>query len=155
MNSGTNLRITLNARPHGQPTADNFTLERSVIPEVGTNEVLVKNHYLSLDPYMRGRMNDAPSYTPPIGIGEVMTGGTVGQVVSSQLAGFSEGDFVVGYGGWQEYSVFVAGEARKLDATVAPVSTPIAGCVRLHNRKPVRRWWSLRPQVRWALWWDK
>ena len=86
--SEINRRIVLAERPQGRPGPQNFRLEEVPVPEPGPGELLSRTIYLSLDPYMRGRMSDAPSYTPPVAIGEVMTGGTVGQVVKSNLDGF-------------------------------------------------------------------
>jgi NADPH-dependent curcumin reductase len=123
--SEVNRRIVLAERPRGRPGPSSFRLEQAPVPEPGAGELLCRTIYLSLDPYMRGRMNDAPSYTPPVAIGAVMAGGTVGQVVRSNLEGFVPGDFVVGYGGWQDFSVFKAGEMRKVDPTQAPISTAL------------------------------
>jgi NADPH-dependent curcumin reductase len=125
MTAEVNRRIVLAARPHGRPSAENFRLEEAPVPEPGAGQVLCRIIYLSLDPYMRGRMSDAPSYAKPVQVGEVMVGGTVGQVVRSNLAGIAPGDFVVGYGGWQDYAVFGAGETRKIDPTAAPISTAL------------------------------
>lgn len=116
-----NRRIVLAARPEGRPLPESFRLEQAPVPEPGAGELLSRTIYLSLDPYMRGRMSDAPSYTPPVAIGAVMTGGTVGQVVQSNLDGFAPGDFVVGNGGWQDFSVLEAGEVRKVDPHAAPL----------------------------------
>jgi hypothetical protein len=85
----------------------------------------VRTIYLSLDPYMRGRMSEGPSYARPVALGEVMTGGTVGEVVRSNLAGFAPGDLVVGRGGWQDYAVFGPGEALRVDPALAPISTAL------------------------------
>ena len=123
--SEVNRRIVLAERPQGRPGPENFRLEEVPVPEPGASELLARTIYLSLDPYMRGRMSDAPSYTPPVAIGGVMTGGTVGQVVRSNLEGFAPGDFVVGYGGWQDFSVFKAGEASRVDPEQAPISTAL------------------------------
>ncbi|MEM7025983.1 MAG: NADP-dependent oxidoreductase [Pseudomonadota bacterium] len=123
--SEINRRIVLAERPQGAPRADNFRLEQAPVPAPADGEVVSRTVYLSLDPYMRGRMNDAPSYTAPVEIGGVMTGGTVGQVVESRLDGFAPGDFVVGYGGWQDHAVFKAGEMRKVDPADAPLSTAL------------------------------
>jgi NADPH-dependent curcumin reductase CurA len=123
--SEVNRRIVLAERPRGRPGPHNFRLEKVPVPEPGAGELLCRTIYLSLDPYMRGRMNDAPSYTPPVAIAEVMAGGTVGQVVQSNLDGFAPGDFVVGSGGWQDFSVFKAGEMRKVDPAQAPISTAL------------------------------
>lgn len=100
-----NRRWVLASRPHGAPVAENFRREEDDIATPGENQVLVRNVYLSLDPYMRGRMSDEPSYAPPVKIGEVMCGGTVGRVVSSQHPDFHEGDWVLGYSGWQDYDI--------------------------------------------------
>jgi NADPH-dependent curcumin reductase CurA len=125
MANDVNRRIVLAARPQGRPTVDNFRLKEAPLAEPGPGQILCRTIYLSLDPYMRGRMSDAPSYANPVQVGEVMVGGTVGQVVRSNLAGFAPGDFVVGYGGWQDYAVFGEGEARKVDPTIAPISTAL------------------------------
>jgi NADPH-dependent curcumin reductase len=123
--SEVNRRIVLAERPQGRPGPQNFRLEEAPVPEPGAGELLSRTIYLSLDPYMRGRMNDAPSYTPPVEIGRVMTGGTVGQVVNSNLEGFAPGDFIVGYGGWQDFALFKAGEASRVDPAQAPISTAL------------------------------
>ena len=125
MPADVNRRIVLAARAQGRPTADNFRLEEAPVPEPGPGQMLCRTIYLSLDPYMRGRMSDAPSYAKSVQVGEVMVGGIVGQVVRSNLDGFAPGDFVVGYGGWQEYATFGAGEARKVDPKIAPISTAL------------------------------
>ncbi|MCU0656971.1 MAG: NADP-dependent oxidoreductase, partial [Polyangiaceae bacterium] len=100
-----NRRIVLASRPVGRPTVENFRIEEVEVPGLGEGEVLVKHHFLSLDPYMRGRMNEGKSYAQPQPLGAVMLGGTVGEVVASRCAGFGAGDRVVGMGGWQEFSV--------------------------------------------------
>jgi NADPH-dependent curcumin reductase len=125
MADSVNRRIILASRPQGRPGLDNFRLEEAPVPDPGPGQVLCRTIYLSLDPYMRGRMSDAPSYTNPVQVGEVMVGGSVGQVLDSNLAGFAPGDFVVGYGGWQDYAVFGEGEARKVDPAIAPISTAL------------------------------
>jgi len=99
-----NRRIVLASRPKGAASVENFRLESVPVPAPGPGEVLVRHHYLSLDPYMRGRMNDAKSYAPPQPLGEVMIGGTAGQVVASRNPSVAVGDWVVGMGGWQEYA---------------------------------------------------
>ncbi|TMH00478.1 MAG: NADP-dependent oxidoreductase [Betaproteobacteria bacterium] len=121
----TNKQIHLVSRPHGEPTVDNFKLVEAPVPELKDGQVLVRNHYLSLDPYMRGRMNDAKSYALPQPLNEVMGGGTVGEVVASKSDAFQPGDKVVGMGGWQEYTVISAeqrGMLRKVDTTHIPLS---------------------------------
>ena len=125
MTADVNRRIVLAARPKGRPSAENFRLEEAPVPEPGAGQMLCRTIYLSLDPYMRGRMSDAPSYANPVQVGEVMVGGTVGQVVRSNLSGIAPGDFVVGYGGWQDYAVFGAGAARRIDPGSVPISTAL------------------------------
>jgi len=119
-----NQQIVLASRPQGEATADNFRLVEAPLPALAEGQVLVRHHYLSLDPYMRGRMNDAKSYAAPQPLGEVMIGGTVGEVVDSRHPGYAAGDAVVGMGGWQLYSVVdggAAGMLRKVD-TRLPLS---------------------------------
>jgi NADPH-dependent curcumin reductase CurA len=120
-----NQRIVLASRPAGEASVDNFRLEIVPVPALQEGQVLVRNHHLSLDPYMRMRMNEGKSYAAPQAIGEPMIGGTVGEIVDSQHAGFAVGDKVVGMGGWQEYTVLNAatpGVLRKVDASVIPLS---------------------------------
>ena len=103
--SSENRQWLLASRPHGAPTADNFRLARSPVPQPGEGEVLLRTVWLSLDPYMRGRMSDAPSYSPPVEIDAVMVGGTVSRVEKSNHPDYHEGEWVVGYSGWQDYAV--------------------------------------------------
>jgi NADPH-dependent curcumin reductase CurA len=122
----TNRRIVLASRPTTAPSEDNFRLETADVPELAPGQVLVRHHFLSLDPYMRGRMSDQKSYATPQPIGEVMIGGTVGEVVATRAAGFAVGDHVVGMGGWQEYAVATGDGAspslRKVDTSRVPLS---------------------------------
>ncbi|MFT7400679.1 MAG: NADPH-dependent curcumin reductase CurA [Hydrogenophaga sp.] len=121
----SNQQIVLDNRPQGEATADNFKLVSTETPALQDGQVLVKHHYLSLDPYMRGRMNDSKSYAASQGLGEVMIGGTVGEVVESKHPKLAVGDQVVGMGGWQQYSVVDAtqpGALRKVDTTHVPLS---------------------------------
>jgi NADPH-dependent curcumin reductase CurA len=121
----TNRQIHLVSRPEGEAKADNFRLVEAALGEPGEGQVLVRNRFLSLDPYMRGRMNDAKSYAQPQPLNQVMQGGTVGEVVASRHAGYQPGDTVVGYGGWQQYSLVdgaTPGLLRKVDATRIPLS---------------------------------
>ena len=121
----TNKQILLDNRPQGEATASNFKLVDSQTPALKEGEVLVRHHYLSLDPYMRGRMNETKSYAAPQPLGQVMQGGTVGEVVESRSPKFAVGDKVVGMGGWQEYSVVPAdqpGGIRKVDTAHVPLS---------------------------------
>lgn len=120
-----NQQILLDNRPQGEASASNFKLVSSPTPALQDGQVLVRHHFLSLDPYMRGRMNDSKSYAVPQALGEVMQGGTAGEVVESSSPRFSPGDKVVGMGGWQEYSVVDAetpGAMRKVDTTHVPLS---------------------------------
>ena len=116
-------RVVLKSRPPGEPAETDFAIEDVPMPEIGPGQVLVRVIYLSLDPYMRGRMRDVASYAPPVGLGEVMTGGTVGQVVASKNPGFEVGDIVEDRLGWQEYGVGGGGSMRKIDPSLAPIST--------------------------------
>lgn len=122
-----NRRIVLASRPKGEPTEDNFRLETDLpVPKPSTGQILVKNLFLSVDPYMRSRMSDRPSYAKPVEIGQVMVGGTVGRVLESRIDEFSEGELVVGYGGWQDYSIL---DARVLKVTGSlPPSTALGVC---------------------------
>jgi hypothetical protein len=104
-NPTTNRRIVLAARPEGAPTADSFRLESAPIPQVQPGEVLLRTLWLSLDPYMRGRMSDAPSYAAPVAVDAVMTGGTVSRVEASRNPQFQPGELVVAMSGWQEFAV--------------------------------------------------
>jgi NADPH-dependent curcumin reductase len=120
-----NKQVLLDNRPQGEATASNFKLVESDIPTLQEGQVLVRNHFLSLDPYMRGRMNDAKSYAAPQPLGQVMQGGTVGEVAESRSPKYQPGDKVVGMGGWQEYCVVSAdqpGALRKVDTTHVPLS---------------------------------
>ena len=121
----TNQQIVLDNRPQGDATASNFKLVESSIPALQDQQVLVRHHYLSLDPYMRGRMNESKSYAVPQPLGEVMIGGTVGEVVESRHPKFKVGDNVVGMGGWQQFSVVdgnAPGMLRRVDTTHVPLS---------------------------------
>jgi NADPH-dependent curcumin reductase len=120
-----NHQIVLASRPTGEATADNFKLVRHAVLPVHDGQVLVRHHYLSLDPYMRGRMNEGKSYAQPQPLDEVMIGGTVGEVVISKNPHFAVGDKVVGMGGWQEYALVDAGQRgvlQKVDTTHVPLS---------------------------------
>ena len=120
-----NQQLLLDNRPKGEATTSNFKLVSTKTPALTENQVLVRHHYLSLDPYMRGRMNDSKSYAVPQPLGQVMIGGTVGEVVDSKHPKFHVGDKVVGMGGWQHYSVVdgnAPGMLRKVDTTHVPLS---------------------------------
>ena len=120
-----NRRIVLASRPRAEATLDNFRLEEVALPALQDGQVLVRNEFLSLDPYMRMRMNDVKSYAAPQALGEPMIGGTAGRVLESRSPRFSPGDAVVGMGGWQAFSVFdggATGALRKVDAGRVPLS---------------------------------
>jgi NADPH-dependent curcumin reductase CurA len=120
-----NLQVVLASRPQGSVTEKNFRFVESAIPSPGPGEVLVRNLYLSLDPYMRMRMNDGKSYAPPVQLGEVMVGGTIGEVVESKDVRFKKGDIVGGRSGWQLFSTADATTLRKVDTRGAPLSTAL------------------------------
>ncbi|WP_119286695.1 NADP-dependent oxidoreductase [Azohydromonas sediminis] len=127
MTALVNHQIVLASRPSGEATLDNFRLQTSTVdPDaLADGQVLVKIHYLSLDPYMRGRMNEGKSYAQPQPLGEVMIGGTAGEVIASRHPDFAVGDQVVGMGGWQQYQLVDArqrGVLRKVDTTHVPLS---------------------------------
>lgn len=115
-------RIVLASRPQGQVVPENFRLETLPVPVIKEGEVLIRNHYLSLDPYMRGRMEDAKSYAAPQPLNETMIGGTVGEVVASLNPRFAVGDQVLGMLGWSEMGVSDGALLRKLDTTHIPLS---------------------------------
>ena len=120
-----NQRIVLASRPAAEPSASNFRLETVPLPALQDGQVLVRHHFLSLDPYMRGRMNEGKSYAQPQLLDAVMVGGTVGQVLESRHPGYAAGDSVVGMGGWQQLSVVDAAAPaalRKVDTTHVPLS---------------------------------
>ena len=120
-----NQQILLDNRPTGEALASNFKLVSSDTPALNDGEVLVRHHFLSLDPYMRGRMNDSKSYAVPQALGQVMQGGTAGEIIETKSPKFKVGDKVVGMGGWQQYSVVDAGQPgalRKVDTTHVALS---------------------------------
>lgn len=121
----TNHKIVLASRPHGKPTTENFRLEDHPCPKPKNGEVLLKVLYLSLDPYMRGRMNEGKSYASPIAINDVMVGATVAEIVESRHQDFSQGQIVLSYSGWQEYDVSDGRALRILDPKKAPITTAL------------------------------
>ena len=123
--SSLNRQVTLAARPDGFPKSTDFALVETSLPRPGAGELLSRTIYLSLDPYMRGRMNASLGYAKTVDIGEVMVGGTVGQVVESNLDGYSPGDFILGANGWQDYAISDGVGVRKLDPAQAPISTAV------------------------------
>ena len=120
-----NRQIVLAARPEGLPKPSDFRLVETPVPELTEGQFLVKTNYLSVDPYMRGRISEAKSYAEPVQIGQVMVGGTVGTVVESRHPGYRPGDVVVGYWGWQEYAVSDGQGIERFDTSLAPMSTAL------------------------------
>lgn len=118
MSRPSNRRVVLAARPQGAPTRETFRMEQQPVPELAQGQVLLRTVYLSLDPYMRGRMNDGPSYASPVPVDGVMVGGTVSRVEESQNPSFAVGDLVLAYAGWQDYSVSDGKGLTKLDASI-------------------------------------
>jgi NADPH-dependent curcumin reductase len=123
--SGLALRrsVVLRRRPVGSPRPDDFEIREDAVPEPGPDEVLTRTVWLSIDPYMRGRVSDRKSYAPPVQIGEVMTGETVGEVIASAARAFSPGDIVVGARGWQTHSLTRADRLTRIDRNGPPIST--------------------------------
>jgi len=122
MSESMNQQILLKSYPTGEPKESDFALVETAIPEPREGEILNRTIYLSLDPYMRGRMSDRASYATPAKLGEVMVGSTVSQVVKSNNPKFSAGDFVLGYGGWQDYAIAQGETLTKLDPNQVPIS---------------------------------
>lgn len=118
-----NRRIVLASRPKGFPTDSNFRLEETPIPSAGDGECVIQVSYLSVDPYMRGRMSARKSYAASVAVGGVMVGGAVGKVIESKSDRFAAGDYAVGNLGWQEYAAAPASQLRKADPSLAPLST--------------------------------
>lgn len=116
--AAVNRRIVLASRPVGEPTEDNFRLEQGPVPRAEDGQVLLRTRFLSLDPYMRGRMSAAKSYAESVPVGEVMVGGTVSEVVSSRNSGFAEGDLVTAYAGWQDYALSDGKDLMKIDPRI-------------------------------------
>lgn len=125
MAQSKNRKIVLASRPVGAPKPDNFRLVETDVPEPANGQVLLKTLWLSLDPYMRGRMRDAESYAEPAAIDDVMPGGTVSKVIASRNEALGVGDIVVGHTGWQEYAVSDGSGLRKVDPALAPISTAL------------------------------
>jgi NADPH-dependent curcumin reductase len=125
MAADTNRQILLKSRPEGTPTLDNFELVEGLVPEPGDGEVLMRTRWLSLDPYMRGRMSAAKSYAKPVDVGQPMVGGTVSEIMASRNPKFAVGDTVLSYSGWQDYARSNGAGLRKLDPAAAPVTTAL------------------------------
>jgi NADPH-dependent curcumin reductase len=120
-----NLQVLLRRRPKGEPVAEDFEIVETPVPQPGPGQVLVRARYLSLDPYMRGRMSDAKSYSAPVEIGAVMEGQTAGEVVASDAPGFAPGDTVLGGFGWQRFSAVPPGRLFRIDPKEAPLSASL------------------------------
>jgi NADPH-dependent curcumin reductase CurA len=118
-------RIVLASRPHGEPKPSDFRLEEYAAPTPAPGQVLLRTIWLSLDPYMRGRMSDGPSYAQPVPIGGVMEGGTVSEVISSNNPAFNKGDIVLSRAGWQTHALSDGKGLAKIDPAIAPVSTAV------------------------------
>jgi len=116
-------RIVLASRPHGRPTAENFRLEETAMPPLPPGGLLLRVLYLSLDPYMRGRMDDRKSYVKPVGVGEVMAGEGVCAVLASDRPGYAAGDIVLAPTGWRTHAAWTGATLRKLDPAAAPITT--------------------------------
>lgn len=123
MTDGLATRIVLAARPKGKPADTDFRVEKVPIPQPGAHELLLQTRYLSLDPYMRGRMDDVKSYAPPLQIGDVMTGESVAMVILSNVPEFSVGDLVLANTGWQTHYLSNGKGLRKIDPKAAPITT--------------------------------
>jgi NADPH-dependent curcumin reductase CurA len=121
----TGTRVLLAARPSGEPSESDFRIEQMPVPAPGPGEMLLRTLWLSLDPYMRGRMSDAPSYAAPVAIGQVMEGRTVSEVLASNLEGYAQGDIVLSPSGWQTHAISQGKLTRKIDPSIAPISTAL------------------------------
>lgn len=159
----SNREIHLASRPQGWPTADNFRLVETGVPTPGPGQIVVRNQFISVDPYMRGRMNDVKSYVPPFALDAPLDGGAVGEVVAGGGDGMSVGDTVLHGLGWREYALLDAGSARRVDPDLAPVTaylgvlgmtglTAYAGLLDVAAMRPGRRCSSPARPARWAAW---
>ena len=158
----TARRIVLASRPVGEPKPSDFRLEEFPVPQPGPGQLLLRTIWLSLDPYMRGRMSDAPSYAKPVGIGEVMEGGTVERGRRLEQCRLQPGDIVLGRAGWQTHALSDGAGLRKLDpkrraglhrarrARHAGHDRLRRACSRSASRRPARPWWSRPPPARSA-----
>src|SRR3982074_674362 len=120
-------RVVLVSRPIGEPKAADFRIEDHAIPVPGEGQVLLRTIWLSLDPYMRGRMSDGPSYATPVPIGGVMEGGTVSEVIASNNPGFAKGDIVLSRAGWQTHALSDGKGLATIDPQPPPISTAVGG----------------------------
>ena len=120
--SGKNIQVRLASRPRGKVTLKNFEIVEEAVPAVSDGQILVRNLYMSVDPYMRGRMNDVKSYVPPFQLNKVMQAGVIGEVIDSKNAGFAKGDVVSGMLGWENFSISDGKGLRKIAPGAAPLS---------------------------------
>src|SRR5262249_32637724 len=134
-----NREIRLVARPQGTPDASLFEMAETPLPEPAEGQVLIRNAFISVDPYMRGRMNDARSYAAPFTLGEAMTGGAVGRISASRNPAWSEGDWVVHGLGWREWSLSDGHGLRRVDTSYAPVSTALG----ILGMPGMTAWWGI------------
>jgi NADPH-dependent curcumin reductase CurA len=118
-------RVVLVSRPIGEPKASDFRIEQCAVPTPGSGQVLLRTIWLSLDPYMRGRMSDGPSYAAPVPIGGVMEGGTVSEVIASNNPDLVKGDIVLSRAGWQTHALSDSKGLTKIDPRIAPISTAV------------------------------
>lgn len=121
-NKAVNRRILLNSHPFGVPTVDDFFLQKAAIPVPADGQLLLRTQFLTLDPYMRGRMSNAPSYAAPVAVGDVMVGGTISRVQESRHPDYKVGDLVLGYSGWQDYAISDGSAINKLDTLMVQPS---------------------------------
>jgi NADPH-dependent curcumin reductase CurA len=122
---GVNRQILFASHPHGEPRPENFRYAESPIPEAGPGQLVLRNRYLSLDPYMRGRMSTAKSYAKGFELGQPLGGGTVSVVVASKNPDFAQGDLVLAMGGWQDYALSDGKGLLRIDPTIAPITTAL------------------------------
>ncbi len=125
MAASINRQVVLTARPDGNPRESDFEMREGAMPAPGAGQLLVRTIWLSLDPYMRLRIGDNEQYFPAVPLGDVVIGGAISQVVASRHSDFAEGDYIEAYSGWQDYAVVDGGAARKVDATLGPLSTAL------------------------------
>ena len=131
-------RVVLVSRPVGEPKASDFRVEDYAVPTPGEGQVLLRTIWLSLDPYMRGRMSEGPSYAAPVPIGGVMEGGTVSEVIASNNPGFAKGDIVLSRAGWQSHALSDGKGLAKIDPKLGPVSTAVGVVLDFAGINPVK-----------------
>ncbi len=152
-----NRRVVLAQRPHGAPTQETFRLEQQPVPQVDSGHILLRTVFLSLDPYMRGRMSDAPSYAKPVELNDVMVGGTISRVVASKHPDYQTGDWVLSFSGWQDYAISdgkgltnlgqsPTNPSYALGVLGMPGFTAYMGLTDIGQPKAVKRWsWPPQP----------